>query len=218
MPDAAATVRRVGTPPAEAAARVLLLRHGESTWNVEARWQGLADPPLSPAGEGQARQAAPALTGAVAVWSSDLARARRTAELLAPADMTVRVDARLRERDVGSWTALTRAEIDEQFPGWLTDGRRPPGWESDDAVRARCGPALRAVAAALVAGDVAVAVSHGGLIRAVVAELGPPAWPIPNLGGVWLERVAGGFELGSRVALLDTVAGSLGAAAAPQPD
>ena len=209
----------MGTPPADdAAARVLLLRHGESTWNVEARWQGRADPPLSPAGEGQARQAAAALTGAVAVWSSDLARARRTAELLAPGDVTVRVDARLRERDVGSWTALTRAEIDEQFPGWLTDGRRPPGWEGDDAVRARCWPALRAAAASLVAGDVAVVVSHGGLIRAVVAELGPPAWPVPNLGGVWLERVADGLALGPRVALIGTVAPNVGAAPVAQPD
>jgi glucosyl-3-phosphoglycerate phosphatase len=209
----------VGTPPAaEAVARVLLLRHGESTWNVEARWQGRADPPLSPAGEGQARQAAAALTGAVAVWSSDLARACRTAELLAPADVTVRVDARLRERDVGSWTALTRAEIDGQFPGWLADGRRPSGWEGDDAVRARCWPALRAAAAPLAAGDVAVVVSHGGLIRAVVAELGPPAWPVPNLGGVWLERVAGGLALGPRVALIDTIASNVGAAPAVQPD
>ncbi len=118
----------MGTPPvAEAVARVLLLRHGQSTWNVEARWQGRADPPLSPAGEGQARQAAPALTGAVAVWSSDLARARRTAELLAPGDVTVRVDARLRERDVGPWTASDargdRRAVPRVAHRWATTAR-----------------------------------------------------------------------------------------------
>ena len=196
---------------------MLLLRHGESTWNVEGRWQGREDPPLSAEGERQARAAAAALADVAVVWSSDLTRARRTAELLAPS-LPVRLDARLRERDVGPWAGLTRAEIDARYPGWLTDRRRPDGWEDDDVVRARCWPALCAVIARVTEGEHAVVVTHGGLIRAVVAGRGAPAWPIPNLGGVWLERVAEDLALGSRVALLDTPIASPGATAAAQPD
>jgi len=184
-------------------ARVLLVRHGESTWNVEGRWQGRADPPLSPDGERQAREAADALPAVAVVWASDLARARQTAELVAPAGAAVRLDARLRERDVGAWAGLTRAEIDARDPGALEGGRRPPGWESDEALGARCWPALRAVSASLAPGGEGLVVSHGGLIRVVAEGLGVAAWPVPNLGGVWLERRGDAFSLGPRVSLLD---------------
>src|SRR5207253_5282255 len=64
---------------------VLLLRHGQTTWNAERRWQGWEDAPLSPLGEQQARDAAAHLVdaGLTRVCSSDLSRARRTAELVA---------------------------------------------------------------------------------------------------------------------------------------
>ena len=137
-----------------------------------------------------------------AIWSSPLARARQTAELLAPAGVAVRLDARLRERHVGSWSGLTRAEIEASQPGWLDAGRRPEGWEDDDTVRTRAWSALRTVAATVRPGDAAVVVSHGGLIRAVVAELGVAVWPVPNLGGVWLRRDGDGFELGPRASLM----------------
>ena len=65
------------------AARVLLIRHGQSTWNADGRWQGWADPSLSPEGRTQAEAAAVALGAAgeqfAGVVSSDLARARETA-------------------------------------------------------------------------------------------------------------------------------------------
>jgi broad specificity phosphatase PhoE len=193
----------MGTRPA--AARVLLVRHGESTWNAEGRWQGRADPPLSPDGERQARDAADALPAVAVVWASDLARARQTAELVAPAGAAVRLDARLRERDVGAWAGLTRAEIDARDPGALEGGRRPPGWESDEALGARCWPALRAVTASLASGlaGLGLVVTHGGLIRVVAEGLDVAAWPVPNLGGVWLERRGDAFSLGPRVSLLD---------------
>jgi broad specificity phosphatase PhoE len=196
-------------------ARVLLVRHGESTWNVEGRWQGRADPPLSPEGERQARDTAAAVDGVSAIWSSDLARARRTAELLAAAGVAVRLDARLRERDVGSWAGLTTAEIDERYPGWIAAGRRPPGWERDDALRARCWPALRAIEASLATEDDGVVVTHGGLIRVVAAALGASPWPIPNLSGVWLESAEDTFVLGQRVSLRDTGEPLLDAVAQP---
>jgi probable phosphoglycerate mutase len=196
--------------------RVLLVRHGESTWNVEGRWQGRADPPLSPEGERQARYAAAAVAGVPAIWSSDLARARQTAELLAPAGVAVWLDERLRERDVGSWTGLTTAEIDERYPGWVATGRRPPDWESDDALRARCWPALRAIEASLANEGCGVVVTHGGLIRVVAAALGASQWPIPNLSGVWLEPAEDTFVLGGRVSLRDT--GETILHTVPQPD
>src|SRR5919107_550504 len=80
-------------------ARLLLVRHGESTWNATGRWQGWADPPLSDLGRAQAEAAAPAAAPVDAVVSSDLRRARETAELMA-----ARVDgglARLAARFAG---------------------------------------------------------------------------------------------------------------------
>lgn len=191
----------VGDPVA--GARLLLVRHGESTWNVEGRWQGHADPPLSVAGAGQARAAAAALAGVAAVWCSDLVRARQTAELCAPAGLEVHVDRRLRERDVGAWTGLTRDTIEVRYPGWITRGRRPDSWEDDDAVARRAGSALRAIVAALEPGAHAVVVSHGGLIRAVESGLGGSPRPVPNLGGVWLHHAAGTLQLGEPAVLAD---------------
>src|SRR5215510_15555658 len=96
--------------------RLLLVRHGESTWNAQSRWQGQADPPLSPFGERQAEDATARLAEIAtitSVWVSDLRRARRTGELIARhLDLDgVREEPRLRERDVGAWSGLTRDEI-----------------------------------------------------------------------------------------------------------
>ncbi len=193
--------------------RLLLVRHGESTWNAERRWQGQADPPLSAHGVRQAQSAAPGLDGAVTIWASDLRRARQTAELLVGPDGSVRLDARLRERHVGDWTGLTRDAIDADYPGWLDQGRTPAGWEDDEAVRRRGVPALRDAVAA--SSGVAVAVTHGGFIRAVVTGLGGESWPIPNLGGVWLEGDGDHFRLGPRVAMLGGDAPGLDVVAGP---
>jgi len=198
--------------------RVLLLRHGESTWNAERRWQGQADPPLSDAGIRQARVAAAALGAVSAIWSSDLERARHTAELLAGGAGRARLDARLRERDVGAWAGLTRDAIDDRYPGWLHEERRPDGWEHDDALRRRALPALRDAVASSPPGAVVIAVTHGGLIRVVVTGLGGPSWPIPNLGGIWLEGDGDRFTLGPRVALLDGDLGGLDRRAGPTVD
>src|ERR687894_1848010 len=105
-------------------AGLLLVRHGESRWNARGRWKGWADPPLSDLGRAQAEAAAPAAAPVDAVVSSDLQRARETAELMAAVlevdDVLVETD--LRERDVGDFTGLTRAEIEERWPGILSQG------------------------------------------------------------------------------------------------
>jgi broad specificity phosphatase PhoE len=187
--------------------RLLLVRHGESTWNVAGRWQGQADPPLSELGERQAMAAAAAVADPPdAIWTSDLARALRTAELLAqPHGLVVRADARLRERDVGVWSGLTRAEIEERWPGWIAARRSPEGFEGDEALAGRALDALRDVAAAAAPGATCFVVTHGGVIRAVERHHGAQPEPVPNLGGRWLTSVPGddGFSLGERRLLID---------------
>src|SRR5690606_29768822 len=107
--------------------------HGQSAWNADGRWQGHADPPLTDLGRAQAGAAAAAVGAVDVVVASDLQRARTTAEIIAAALGLgrVEVDARFRERAAGEWTGLTRAEIEARWPGWLEDGRRPPGFELD---------------------------------------------------------------------------------------
>jgi broad specificity phosphatase PhoE len=184
--------------------RLLLVRHGESTWNVAGRWQGHADPPLSELGERQAAAAAAALTDLPdAVWTSDLIRARRTAELLAgPHGLALRADARLRERDVGEWSGLTRAEIEERWPGWLAARRSPDGFEADEPLAGRALDALHDIATG-AAGKTLIVVTHGGVIRTIERHHGAAAEPVPNLGGRWLSTAGDGFTLGDRELLID---------------
>jgi broad specificity phosphatase PhoE len=184
--------------------RVLLVRHGQSTWNADERWQGQADPPLSALGERQALEAVAAVAELAPrrVVSSDLVRARRTAELLTPDDVHVEVEPAWRERDAGEWTGLTRSEIEEQFPGWLADRRSPPGFEGDDALLARALPALGALLHAAPSG-VALVVSHGGVIGTLERHFGAPAVRVPNLGGRWFHAEVDSVALGDRDVLVD---------------
>jgi broad specificity phosphatase PhoE len=157
---------------------LLLARHGETDWNREGRWQGWADPPLNDLGRSQARELAEQLraTPFDAVYSSDLARAVETAEILA-ADHGVPIvlDRDLREIDIGSWSGLTRAEIMERFP----DGKRPDG-ETHEQQATRVRAAVTRIAKAHPGGRVLV-VGHGGTIRSihdVISDL--PYHPVPN--------------------------------------
>jgi len=184
-------------------ARILLVRHGQSVWNADGRWQGQADPPLSELGEQQAVAAARAVGLVDAIYASDLTRARHTAELVAEQLGTdVAVDPRLRERHAGGWEGRTRAEIDEGWPGYLATGRRPAGYEPDDSVLDRALAALAAIAGAHD-GDVLV-ITHGGVVRVIERHLDRDVdGLIPNLGGRWLEHDGDGLRLGERVVLLD---------------
>jgi len=195
---------------------VLLVRHGESTWNAEARWQGQADPPLSDRGRDQARAAARALPPVDRVVASDLARARLTAELLAAATgRAVEVEPRLRERDAGAFSGLTRAEIHLRFPGALPDDPArapgteadglvaPPGWEPADTLAARAWAALDELARTPGPGATVVAVSHSGLIYAVEDRFTDVRQRIANLEGRWLHHDGRAWSLGDRQLLLD---------------
>ena len=187
-----------------ATSRILLVRHGQSTWNADGRWQGQADPPLSDLGIAQAEAAARTVDGVDVVWASDLERAHHTATILAaPRRLQVVADARLREREAGEWTGLTRAEIEERDPGALAARRRPPGFETDEMLVPRALAALHELAAALRDGT-AIVVTHGGVILAIERHHGVDRTPVANLEGRWVELDPdGAFAFGDRQILFD---------------
>jgi 2,3-bisphosphoglycerate-dependent phosphoglycerate mutase len=171
---------------------ILLVRHGETDWNRDGRFQGWADPPLNERGREQARALARTLAGERidAVYASDLRRARETAEILAePHGAPVVVDADLREIDVGSWSGLTRAEIEERFPGAdHHDG------ESREAHQARVVAAVERLARDHP-GERILLVSHGGSLRALRRHsIGEPLHPIENCGIFELRFRDGAFS------------------------
>ncbi|HUR18738.1 MAG TPA: histidine phosphatase family protein [Acidimicrobiales bacterium] len=182
-------------------ARLLLLRHGQSTWNAEHRWQGMADPPLSSLGVRQAEQAGRWLAGAAPVFSvvaaSDLRRSLRTAQIIADALGLgdVEMDPALRERDVGEWSGLTTEEIASRWPGDLEAWRggrlsRPPGGEDDEALVRRVVPALDRLCSR--PGGAVLVVTHGGAIRALERHLGVGSCTPSNLCGRWFWRDGSG--------------------------
>jgi uncharacterized phosphatase len=148
---------------------ILLARHGETDWNREGRFQGHADPPLNRTGRAQAVDLSVALMAEelAAVYSSPLQRALETAEVIAASHglEPVPVDG-LREVDVGSWSGLTRAEIDERFPGH----ERHDG-ETREAHSARVVAALEQIAHTHP-GERILVVSHGGSLGALRRHAG----------------------------------------------
>lgn len=195
--------------------RVLLVRHGQSSWNESGRWQGWADPPLTELGRQQARAAAAAIGAVDAVVASDLQRAMATAVIISQTiDVgPVVVEAGLKERDVGEWTGCTRAEIAERWPDALAqlvasaEGAAPvtpPGGEAPEVVLQRVTAALARVADLVGPDGDAVAITHGGVIRAVERSLGDSPAPVANLGARWVQVDGRGeLALGERVLLVD---------------
>lgn len=211
--------------------RLLMIRHGQSEWNADGRWQGQADPPLTELGRAQAHHAARSLGTVDAIVTSDLQRAAETAAIIAD-ELGVGplvVDEGLRERDAGEWSGLTRAEIEVAWPGYLgapppvatresvgpaaaeTEAarqsneprRRPPGWEDDDVLQERAVAALARIHQLVPDGE-AIAVTHGGLIYSLEEMFHAPFERLPNLGGRWIELGAEGpTRLGERVVLVE---------------
>ena len=187
-----------------AGTRALLTRHGQSEWNALGRWQGQADPPLSDLGRRQAHEAARSLEAVDGIWASDLRRAAETAVIVVD-DLGVGpvvLDADLRERDVGEWTGLTRAEIERRYPGFLADGRRPAGWESDEALLERAQRTLRRIADAARGGGVLV-ITHAGVVFAVERHLGLDMTRLANVEGRWFTLGRNGLTAGDRVLLAE---------------
>jgi probable phosphoglycerate mutase len=175
---------------------LVILRHAQSTWNAEGRWQGQADPPLTDVGECQARLAGRRLSSETPfdlVVSSDLGRAVQTAALMntelgtgAPHE----IETGLREYDVGAWSGHTREEIEAQWPGYLDRFGQgaldsPPGGESRADFDERVVEAGRWVAARARASDSrrVLVVTHGGVVRSLARRAGRPDARTGHLAG-----------------------------------
>jgi len=176
--------------------RLLLARHGETAWNVEGRYQGREDIPLSATGEAQASALGERLRDARIdrAVASPLARARRTAELaLGPARAAMlSLDEGLLEIAHGSWEGLLAAEIRERDPeradAWRDTPhqvRMPDGGESLAQVAARAWDALLCASAGLGRDDTLLVVAHDAVNRVLLCRvLGLP------LSHLWRFRQA----------------------------
>lgn len=177
--------------------RVLVLRHGETEWNVTGRLQGRSDTELSAAGHRQARDATTTLTENFgSVYCSTLRRSIDTAGPLAARNSCeVRVDPRLDERSWGTWEGLLPSEVELEYPGWMNDGRRPPGFENDGMLWERFEPFL----IELDSSDAAsLVVTHGALMLAMARALNGADRPFGNLEGQWVELDQATVILGDR--------------------
>ena len=161
---------------------ILLIRHGQTPWNVAGIWQGQADIGLTEEGRQQARAvAADLVSQSTRPWkricSSDLQRARHTAEAIGEAlGLEVETDPRMRERDAGKWSGHTKAEIEKTDAETLAAFRegdpdvRPGGvGETTHEVRARALAALADIVSR-APGESAILVSHLGWIRTLVPD------------------------------------------------
>lgn len=154
---------------------IFLARHGESDWNVEKRFQGHSDRPLTERGRKQAHALADLVASEKidAVYTSPLSRAQETAEIVAArAGLEPVALPELREVDTGSWSGLSRADVEARFPdGFLRWRSGGSGWEDGETyeqMAERVIGALRTIAEDHPDGRVLV-ISHGGPIRAIHA-------------------------------------------------
>ena len=156
---------------------ILLIRHGQTDWNAQSRWQGHLDIPLNETGKAQAQALAQRLASwpIQAVYSSDLQRAAMTAVSLAThLNQQPIFDPLWRERDVGEFGGLTSQEAKERFPDvWATMKNgllTPPNGEDWQSLRGRAARAFEQVAARHK-GEMVAVVSHGGTLVNVIGHV-----------------------------------------------
>jgi probable phosphoglycerate mutase len=193
----------------EQATRLLLIRHGETAWNRATRIQGHTDIPLSPLGLAQAERLARAVAEEplAAIYSSDLSRARQTAEALARVHgLPIQFDKALRERAFGRFEGLSWEEIEQGYPDDAARWRRREpdfavgGGESLQVFSARCLAAARRAAAGHPGQNIAL-VAHGGVLdclyrAATGAALDAPrSWQLGNATINRLLATPEGFAL-----------------------
>lgn len=189
--------------------RLLVIRHGETAWNLEARIQGHTDIPLNEHGRWQAERLAHALAdeGLEAVYASDLQRARDTGEAVARATgLSLQLDQGLRERNFGRLESMTQNDVALRWP---EEGRRwrerdpsygPEGGETLQSFYDRCIDTATRLAT-LHAGQTIALVAHGGVLdcfyRAAnhVALSAPRTWTIGNVSINRLLYSPEGFSL-----------------------
>ena len=176
------------------ATRLIVVRHGETAWNVDTRIQGHLDIPLNDTGLWQARQLGDALAGEAisAIYTSDLLRARKTAQAVADATGAALVDEPgLRERAFGSFQGRTFAEVETEHPEQARRWRQrdpdyaPDGGESLRVLRERVVDTTHRLAARHP-GELVLLVTHGGVLdvlyRAATRQdiQAPRTWQLGN--------------------------------------
>ena len=204
--------------------RFVVVRHGETHWNLEARIQGHGDSVLTERGLAQAGAIARRLSGEAfdALVSSDLGRAMQTARAIgAMLDREVVADARFRERNFGSCEGITYPELHERFPEafgrHLQDNNpdfRIPGAETRREFYARIASAFEALAIER-AGQSVLVVCHGGVLASLHRHIhGVPAGTlttvdIPTAGYNRVTRDPSGWtiEAWADAAHLDDIGG-----------
>lgn len=153
-----------------------LIRHGETDWNAERRFQGHRDPPLNTEGRLQAAALGETLARQAvgAIYCSDLKRAAETASAIATHhELTLTTDPRLRELSFGEWEGLTHDQIQEgdgeRYRRWQEDwtNRGPPGGEHLSDLAAR----ISAFCEDLPTDQNVLIVAHGGSLRVLLCEL-----------------------------------------------
>ncbi len=181
---------------------LLLVRHGQTEWNVGGRLQGREDIHLNELGRNQARDAATILARfqPTRLVSSDLTRARETTEVIAPkVGLEPRYDERLREINIGSWGGLTRAEVaqlDPEFPKAMAerrDYRRSATGEKPSEVGIRVAEILAEELSALGDGETGLIISHGMALRMGTCEFvgfpDPSSWFLETLDNCHWGRI-----------------------------
>ncbi|MGO2613263.1 histidine phosphatase family protein, partial [Corynebacterium flavescens] len=161
--------------------RLILIRHGQTTYNATGRMQGHLDTDLAEVGYEQAAAAAALLRDKDISYiiSSDLIRAKETARVIADSlGMDYAVDKRLRETDLGRWQGMSSAEVDAQFPGARAIWRHDPTWappegESRVDVAKRARPVIDSLMRTSTTWDdgPVLVVAHGGAISALTCHL-----------------------------------------------
>jgi broad specificity phosphatase PhoE len=155
------------------------VRHAQSTWNEEHRWQGQLDPPITERGIEQARRLGARLAGRklAGFYSSDLRRARQTAEVVAQAVGREPVlDPLLREVALGAWQGKTSEDLACEFPvEWAAWNREPswdlvPGGEGQEAFVRRVVRTFGSIFGTHPSGDI-LCVTHGGVIQVALASV-----------------------------------------------
>lgn len=194
-------------PDTAPARRLLLLRHGETTYNATRRMQGQMDTALSDLGTAQARAVATHFgqveRGIRRIIASDLSRAHETALAVGrELGLDVAVDPRLRETNLGAWQGMTHGEIDEAEPGMRWRWRNDPTWAPEGAeTRIEVAARMRSVVDELMEtdddwpGSTTLLVAHGGAIAALTgALLGVPQPMLTMFNGLrntaWVELEA----------------------------
>jgi alpha-ribazole phosphatase len=155
---------------------LLLVRHGETEWNDQARYQGWEDVPLSSSGGEQAKNLAERLAREpiTAIYSSDLRRAHETAQIVAERlGKAVMLEPRLREANLGEWQGLTYTDVRRRYfqdndpvPAYFVD-TPPPGGESLRQLQTRVMDAVESIATQHTDETVLI-VTHGGCLKALV--------------------------------------------------